>query len=286
MNLLNAAKPIKVRPLLSTILVYGVLIVSTIIILLPMFWMVSTSFKLLRDTFKYPPMWWPNYFTLINFKRVFEVVPFAQMMFNSVKVASLATLGQVISCTLGGYAVARMHFVGRRTTFLVILATMMVPYQVVMIPIFIIMKNLGWVNTHTALILPAFLGSAFGIFLMRQFFMTLPIELEDAARMDGANPVQIFYYIVLPISRPAITALAALSFTNYWNDLLTPLIYLSKMELMTMPVGISFFKGLHTTEWNLLMAGALLNILPAAIIFLIANKQLVSGIALGSGIKG
>ncbi len=192
----------------------------------------------------------------------------------------------MISCTLGGYAVARMHFVGRQTTFLVILATMMVPYQVVMIPIFIIMKNLGWVNTHTALIVPAFLGSAFGIFLMRQFFMTLPIELEDAARMDGANPFQIFYYIVLPISRPAITALAALSFTNYWNDLLTPLIYLSKMEMMTMPVGISFFKGLHTTEWNLLMAGALLNILPAAIIFLIANKQLISGIAIGSGIKG
>lgn len=286
MSLLKTEKPIKVRPLLGNILIYFVLIVATIIMLLPMFWMVSTSFKLLRDTFKYPPVWWPNYFTLDNFRRVFDVVPFAQMMFNSVKVAFLATLGQVISCTLGGYAVARMHFVGRRTIFLVILATMMVPYQVVMIPIFIIMKNLGWVNTHTALILPAFLGSAFGIFLMRQFFMTLPIELEDAARIDGANPVQIFYFIVLPISRPAITALAALSFTTYWNDLLTPLIYLSKMELMTMPVGISFFKGLHTTEWNLLMAAALLNILPAALIFLIANKQLISGISIGSGIKG
>ncbi len=286
MSLLKTEKPIKVRPLLSNILIYFILIVATIIMLLPMFWMVSTSFKFLRDTFKYPPLWWPNYFTLDNFRRVFDVVPFAQMMFNSVKVSSIATIGQVISCTLGGYAVARMHFVGRRTIFLVLLATMMVPYQVVMIPIFIIMKNLGWVNTHTALILPAFLGSAFGIFLMRQFFMTLPIELEDAARIDGANPIQIFYYIVLPISRPAITALAALSFTNYWNDLLTPLIYLSKMELMTMPVGISFFKGLHTTEWNLLMAAALLNILPAAIIFLIANKQLISGIAIGSGIKG
>jgi multiple sugar transport system permease protein len=286
MNILNNDHPVKVRTFLSNSLVYLVLIVTTIIILLPMFWMVSTSFKLLRDTFKLPPVWWPDYFTLVNFKRVFEVVPFAAMMFNSVKVATLATVGQVISCTLGGYAVARMHFVGRQTTFLVILATMMVPYQVVMIPIFIIMTKLGWVNTHTALILPAFLGSAFGIFLMRQFFMTLPIELEDAARIDGANPAQIFLYIVLPISRPAITALAALTFTNYWNDLLTPLIYLSKMELMTMPVGISFFKGLHSTEWNLLMAGALLNILPAAIIFLIANKQLVSGIAIGSGIKG
>jgi multiple sugar transport system permease protein len=286
MSTLNNQQPVKIRPFLSNLLIYLVLIVATIIILLPMFWMVSTSFKLLRDTFKLPPIWWPDYFTLVNFKRVFEVVPFAQMMFNSVKVATLATIGQIISCTLGGYAVARMHFLGRQTTFMVILATMMVPYQVVMIPIFIIMTKLGWVNTHTALILPAFLGSAFGIFLMRQFFMTLPIELEDAARIDGANPAQIFYYIVLPISRPAITALAALTFTNYWNDLLTPLIYLSKMELMTMPVGISFFKGLHSTEWNLLMAGALLNILPAAIIFLIANKQLVSGIAIGSGIKG
>jgi multiple sugar transport system permease protein len=147
-------------------------------------------------------------------------------------------------------------------------------------------KNLGWVNTHTALIVPAFLGGAFGMFLMRQFFLTLPNELEDAARIDGADPLQIFAYIILPLSRPALTALAALSFTAFWNDLLTPLIYLSKMELMTMPVGISFFKGLHSTEWNLLMAAALLNIIPAAIIFLFTQRQLVSGIALSSGIKG
>jgi multiple sugar transport system permease protein len=156
----------------------------------------------------------------------------------------------------------------------------------VMIPIFIIMRWLGWVDTHNALILPTFLGGAFGIFLMRQFFLTLPTELEDAAKIDGANTLQIFLYIILPLSRPAITALAVLSFTGFWNDLLTPLIYLNKMELMTMPVGISFFKGLHSTEWNLLMAAALLNILPAAILFLITQRQLISGISLSSGIKG
>ncbi len=265
---------------------YVFLTAAVLVLLLPMFWMVSTAFKLYSDTFRIPPMWVPPYLTLDNFKRVFVVVPFGNMMFNSVKVAALATVGQVISCSLAGYAVARLRFKGRRQLFLVILATMMVPYQVVMIPIFIIMKNLGWVNTHTALILPAFLGGAFGIFLMRQFFLTLPDELEDAARIDGANPLQIFVYVILPLSRAALTALAALSFTNFWNDLLTPLIYLSKMELMTMPVGISFFKGLHSTEWNLLMAAALLNILPAAIIFLFTQKQLVSGIALSSGIKG
>ena len=272
--------------ILSALAVYLALLVAGAVILLPILWMVSTAFKLYRDTFRIPPMWFPPYFSLDNFKRVFLVIPFGQMMFNSLKVASLGTLGQVISCTLGGYAVARMRFVGKQPLFLVLLATMMVPYQVVMIPIFIIMKNLGWVNTHTALIVPAFLGGAFGIFLMRQFFLTLPNELEDAARIDGANPLQIFGYVILPLARPALTALAALSFTSFWNDLLTPLIYLGKMEMMTMPVGISFFKGLHSTEWNLLMAAALLNIIPAAIIFLVTQRQLVSGIALSGGIKG
>src|SRR5690349_15103922 len=215
-------------------LTYLFLIVAAFILLVPMFWMVSTAFKLYRDTFRQPPMWIPPYFTLANFDRVFSVVPFGTMMVNSLKVAGLSTLGQVISCSLAGYAVARLRFVGRNALFLVILATMMVPYQVVMIPIFVIMKSLGWVNTHNALILPAFLGGAFGTFLMRQFFLTLPNDLEDAAKIDGANPLQVFLYVILPLSRPALTALAALSFTGFWNDLLTPLIYLSKMELMTM----------------------------------------------------
>jgi multiple sugar transport system permease protein len=277
---------IKWSSILSTIGIYLALAVAAAVVLIPIFWMVSTAFKLYRDTFKIPPMLFPPYFSLANFQRVFLVVPFGPMMFNSLKVATLGTLGQVLSCTLAGYAIARMRFVGRQPLFLVILATMMVPYQVVMIPIFIIMTKLGWVNTHTALIVPAFLGGAFGIFLMRQFFLTLPNELEDAARIDGANPLQIFSYVILPLARPALTALAALSFTSFWNDLLTPLIYLSKMERMTMPVGISFFKGMHSTEWNLLMAAALMNIIPAAIIFLLTQRQLVSGIALSGGIKG
>src|SRR5258708_272883 len=265
---------------------YVFLICAALIMLLPMFWMVSTAFKLYRDTFRIPPMWIPPYFTLMNFERVFSVVPFGTMMVNSLKVALLGTLGQLVSCTLAGYAIARLRFIGRGALFLIILATMMVPYQVVMIPIFVIMKSLGWVNSHNALIIPTFLGGAFGTFLMRQFFLTLPNDLEDAAKIDGPTAFQIFLYIILPLSRPALTALAALSFTAFWNDLLTPLIYLSKMELMTMPVGISFFKGLHSTEWNLLMAAALLNILPAAILFLITQRQPISGIALCRGIKG
>jgi multiple sugar transport system permease protein len=277
---------IKWGKVLSTIGIYLALAVAAGIVLIPIFWMVSTAFKLYSDTFRIPPMWFPPYFSLANFQRVFLVVPFGAMMFNSLKVATLGTLGQVLSCTLAGYAIARMRFAGRQPLFMVILATMMVPYQVVMIPIFIIMTKIGWVNSHAALIVPAFLGGAFGIFLMRQFFLTLPNELEDAARIDGANPFQIFTKIVLPLAKPALTALAALSFTAFWNDLLTPLIYLSTMDRMTMPVGISFFKGMHTTEWNLLMAAALLNIIPAAIIFLLTQRQLVSGIALSGGIKG
>jgi len=272
--------------IITNVGIYGGLTLAAIVMMLPMFWMLSTAFKVFRDTFLIPPLWIPGYLNFSNFVHVFQVVPFANMMLNSIKVATLATLGQVISCTMGGYAIARMRFFGKNIIFLVILATMMVPYQVVMIPIFIIMKQLGWVNSHNALIFPAFLGGAFGIFLIRQFFMTLPNELEDAAKVDGANPWQIFTKIILPISKPAIIALATLSFTTYWNDLLTPLIYLNKMEIMTMPVGISFFKGMHTTEWNLLMAAALLNILPAALIFLFTQKYLVKGISLSSGIKG
>lgn len=265
---------------------HAFLIAAVLLVSVPFYWMTVTALKPFADIFANPPKWIPDPVDFTAFRRVFAVLPFATLMFNSAKIAALGTIGQLISCSLAGYAVARLSFFGRRPLFFAILLSMLVPYQVVMIPIFVIMKNLGLIDNQLALIIPNFLGGALGIFLMRQFFMTLPRELEDAAKIDGANPFQIFLWVILPLSRPALTALAVISFTALWNDLLTPLIFLSKTELQTLPVGISTFTGQHGTEWNLLMAAALLSILPALLIFLVAQRQLVSGIALGSAVKG
>lgn len=275
-----------VRARLAGLATHALLIAVATVVLVPLYWMTVTAFKPFADIFAIPPKWLPESLDFSAFARVFKVIPFDTMMFNSVKIALLGTIGQLVSCSLAGYAVARLPFFGRRPLFIAILLSMLVPYQVVMIPIFVIMKNLHLINDHLSLILPTYLGGAFGIFLMRQFFMTLPRELEDAARIDGANPFQVFVRIILPLSRPALTALAVISFTTIWNDLLTPLIFLSKTSLQTMPVGMSFFKGQHGTEWNLLMAAAVLNVIPAAIIFLVTQRQLVSGISLGSAVKG
>jgi len=275
-----------VRKRLAGLATHAFLIAIAGVVLVPFYWMTVTAFKPFVDIFAIPPKWLPASLDFTAFARVFKVIPFETMMFNSVKIAALGTIGQLVSCSLAGYAVARLPFFGRRPLFIAILLSMLVPYQVVMIPIFVIMKNLHLIDNQLSLILPTYLGGAFGIFLMRQFFMTLPRELEDAAKIDGANPFQVFIRIILPLSRPALTALAVISFTTLWNDLLTPLIFLSKTELQTMPVGMSFFVGEHGTEWNLLMAAALLSVIPAAIIFLATQRQLVSGISIGSGVKG
>jgi multiple sugar transport system permease protein len=276
----------RVRRLVSGVATHALLIGMVLVVLIPIYWMIITAFKPFPEIFSVPPKWLPTTWDASAFSTVFRKVPFAQMMLNSIKIATLGTIGQLISCSLAGYAVARMDFFAKRSLFVAILLSMLVPYQVVMIPIFVIMKNLHLINDHLALILPMYLGGALGIFLMRQFFLTLPRELEDAARIDGANPLQVFVRIILPLSKPALTALAVISFASLWNDLLTPLIFLSKEQLQTMPVGMSFFKGQHGTEWNLLMAASLISMVPAAIIFLISQRQLVSGISVGSGIKG
>jgi len=271
---------------LNTAVVYMLLCAAALTVLVPLFWLVSTAFKPFDEIFAIPPLLLPSSLGLDNLTSVFTSLPFAAMMLNSIKIAGLSALGQVVSCSMAGYAFARLHFVGRTLLFLVCVATLLVPYHVTMIPIFAIMKSLGWVNTHTALIVPAWLGGGFGIFLMRQFLLTLPEDLEDAGKMDGANPVQIFGAIILPLAQPGMTALAIISFTNAWNDLIGPLIYLTQMEQMTMTVGLTFFKGMHGTQWNLLMAGALLSLLPAAVLFFIAQRHLISGISLSSAMKG
>jgi multiple sugar transport system permease protein len=192
---------------------------------------------------------------------------------------------KLLSASFAAYAFARLKFPGRDFLFLTLLATMMVPDQVTVIPQFIIMRAVGWTDSHNALIVPRFLGSAFGTFLLRQFFLTIPDELEDAARVDGASRFSIYWRIFLPLAKPALATLAVFTFMGAWNDLTGPIIYLSSKSQMTLTVGLTMFRGVHETKWHLLMAGTVISILPILVVYAAAQKYFVQGITM-TGIKG
>jgi multiple sugar transport system permease protein len=214
-----------------------------------------------------------------------QQLPFGLFILNSIKVSSLCTFGQLLSCSLAAYAFARMRFRGRDVIFSMLLATMMIPYAVRMIPVFLIMQSVGWLDTHWALVVPSYLGGAFGTFLLRQFFLTIPTELEDAARIDGCGHFGIYRRIVLPLSRPALASLAVFVFIYHWNDLLSPVLYLSSRPKMTISVGLALFQSLRTTQWHLLMAGATISVIPVLLVYVFSQRYFVRGIAL-TGLKG
>jgi len=247
----------------------------------PFLWMVSTSMMDQSDIFRYPPRWLPPGFTLKNYRAIMDVLPLGRMFLNSFTIAVSATCGQLVSCALAAYAFARMRFRGRSFLYFALLATMMIPPQVTMIPVFLIMRFLGWIDTLYALIVPAFFGGAFGTFLLRQFFATIPVDLEDAARIDGCGRFRIFWTIVLPLSRPALVTLALFTFMAYWNDLLGPVIYLSSVEKATLTIGLANLQsGAMTTRYDLLMAGSVLSVLPILVLFVAGQRWFVRGIAM------
>jgi len=247
----------------------------------PFLWMVSTSMMDQADIFRSPPRWLPQEFTLKNYRAIMDVLPLGRMLLNSFTIAVSATVGQVLSCALAAYAFARMRFRGQSVIYFVLLATMMIPPQVTMIPVFLIMRFLGWIDTLYALIVPAFFGGAFGTFLLRQFFATIPQDLEDAARIDGCGRFRIFWRIVLPLSRPALVTLGLFTFMAYWNDLLGPVIYLSSVEKATLTIGLANLQsGVLTTRYDLLMAGSVLSVLPILVLFAMGQKWFVRGIAM------
>jgi len=251
----------------------------------PFLWMVSTSMMDQADIFRYPPRWLPPVFTLKNYRAIMDVLPLGRMLLNSFTIAVSATVGQLLSCALAAYAFARMNFRGKSVLYFILLATMMIPPQVTMIPVFLIMRFLGWIDTLYALIVPAFFGGAFGTFLLRQFFATIPQDLEDAARIDGCGRFRIFWRIVLPLSRPALVTLALFTFMAYWNDLLGPVIYLSSVEKATLTIGLANLQsGVLTTRYDLLMAGSVLSVLPILVLFAAGQKWFVRGIAM-TGLK-
>lgn len=264
---------------------YLILIAGALTMVVPLLWMVSTSLKTLIEANGYPPQWIPSVPQWINYRELFEQVPFAQFIVNSLKVSVLAVVGQLLTTSMAGFVFARLKFRGRDVIFLLLLITLMIPPQVTLIPQYLIFRELGWINTHLALIVPFWFGGAFGTFLMRQSFLSIPQDLVDAAKLDGCTPWRMYWEIFLPLSIPALTALAVFVFLERWNDLLQPLIYLNSIELMTVTMGISYFLGQYYADTPLLMAASCIGIVPTIIVFLIAQRYFIQGVVL-SGMKG
>jgi multiple sugar transport system permease protein len=264
---------------------YIALLGVSVVMLGPFLWMLGSSLKAEGDIFLFPPSLIPRPPQWGNYAETIRQMPFHVFTVNSIKIAVLGTIGTVLTCSLAAYAFARLTFPGRDRLFILLLATMMIPGQITFIPHFLIMQFIGWTNSHNALIVPHFFGGAFGTFLLRQFFLTLPRELEDAARIDGAGHFRIYWQIFMPLAHPALATLAVFVFMGAWNDLVGPLIYLSDREKMTLTMGLAMFRGLNVVRWHLVMAGAVINVVPILVIYVLAQKYFVQGVAL-SGIKG
>ncbi len=264
---------------------YLVLIALALTMLVPFAWMFGTSLKTKEYILQTPPQLIPDPASMDSYAELFDLMPIGRMFFNSVFVAVVGTGGQILVSAMAAYAFARMQWRGRDTVFVLYLATMMVPSVVTLVPSFILIRSLGWMNSYQALIVPA-LFNAFGTFLLRQFFLTLPRDLEEAAVIDGANHLTIFWRIILPLSKPSLATLAVFSFMGLWNVYLWPLFVARKEEVMTLPVGLAALQAGPNalTQWNLVMAGAVITVLPILIMYLLAQKWFVRGVVF-SGIK-
>jgi multiple sugar transport system permease protein len=262
------------------------LALGAILMLMPFLWMFSTSLRPSAESYKLPPAWLPTQWHFENYAAVFEsTVPFVSFAINSLKISLFVVLGQLITCSMAGFAFARLRFPGRDFLFILLLASLMVPYQVTIIPVFIIMKNLGLADNHLSLILLG-LTSAFGVFLLRQFFLTVSQDLVDAAKIDGAGPWTIFARIALPLAGPSLSALAIITFNNTWNNYFYPLIFLTSWEKMTLPLGITALRGyLSSGNASVVMAAVALTILPVLVVFLLAQRWIIQGVT-QTGIKG
>lgn len=266
------------------VLVYVVMYGAAALTIAPFVWMVLTSFKGIGEIFTYPPTWWPEEFTFANYENAFSAAPFGRYYFNSLLVAVLVTLGQLVTCSLAAYAFARMKFWGRDVLFFIFLGTMMVPFHVTMIPGFMILHWFGWIDTYAALVVPG-LASAFGTFLLRQFFLTIPKELEEAAFIDGCSRFGVLWRIIVPLAKPALATLAIFTFMTVFNDFIWALIVINSEEMYTVQLGLAIFRDRYGTEWGSLMAGSVVATLPILLVFFFAQKYFIQGITL-SGLKG
>ena len=269
------------------IVVYGLLIFLSCVFLFPLFWMITTALKTESQIFRWPPQWLPNPVQWSNFQEALgnPLLPFGRFVINTLIIEAGVVSGRLISCTVIAYGFARGRAPGKNILFTILLATLMLPRAAILIPEYILFNQFGWINTFLPLIVPAWFGEAYAIFLMRQFFMTIPIELEEAARIDGATTLQIIIRLIVPLSIPVLSVIAILTFKDNWNDFLRPLLYLSDSSKYTVAVGLAYFNGQYDVKMNLLMAASVTMLLPIVILFIFAQRAFVEGISL-TGLKG
>jgi ABC-type glycerol-3-phosphate transport system permease component len=275
----------RTKTILNQIIRHIILAIIGSLFILPLLWMVSTSLKTNRQIFVFPPQWIPNPIIWRNYPDVFDYAPFLLYFKNTAIIEVACITGIFISCSLVAYGFARLNAPGKNFLFLLMLSTMMLPYQVWMIPLYILFTKIGWINTFYPLTIPAFFGSPLYIFLLRQFFMTIPHELEDAARIDGCSYFRIYWQIILPLTKPALATVMIFTFMGVWNDFLGPLLYLQSPDKYTLAVGLQVFLSQHGADWGLLMAASTMVVLPVIVIFFFTQKQFIQGIVL-TGLKG
>lgn len=270
--------------------VFGYIVLSLVALsmVVPFMWMVTTSLKTPGTEFSYPPQIIPTEFNFGQYDRLFNNLPFVKYFLNTAFITLMTVGGQLIICSLAAYGFARLRFMGRDTIFVLYLTTMMIPFQITLIPLYLIITQLGWVNSYQGLIVPG-ISSTFGIFLLRQSFLTIPRDYQDAARIDGANEWQIFSRVFIPLNVPTLVTLAVLAFMGTWTDLLWPLLIARSEDLRTLELGLAYFNARPNAfaqpNWSLLMAGAVVVMLPVLLVYLFAQRYFVQGIAM-SGVKG
>src|SRR5690625_90998 len=269
----------------STIILHIALIIGALIMIFPFIWTVSSSLKSVSQIFIVPPEFIPKPFVWSNYTDSLNALPFGRAYWNSFYITVLIVGIQLLTASMAAYAFAKIRFPGVNFLFIFFLSTMMIPKQVTMIPMYMIMSKIGWLDTHLTLIVPGVLFNAFAVFLLRQFVMGITNDIEEAAVIDGANPLKIYWKVILPLIRPALAAVGIFTFMTTWNNFLEPLIFLSTPKLFTVPLLLNYFKGLHATDWGLMMAGSTISIIPVLIVYVIAQRQIIEGVAL-TGIKG
>lgn len=268
----------------SRIIAHVFLGIGAFTMIFPFIWMISTSLKSLGEVFVFPPTLFGKAIHWENYLRISDRFPFIQFFINSIKISAVVVVVQVLTSSMAGFVFARLRFRFRDTLFALYLATMMIPGHVTLVPTFILMRLYGLVDTHASLILPN-LVSAFGTFLMRQFFLTIPAALEDAGKIDGCTPFGIYWKIFLPLSKPAVATLGVFIFMGIWNDFIRPLVFINTISRMTLPLGLASMQGMYSTDWPVLMAGTVISLLPVIIAFLFAQDFFIRGVTL-SGLKG
>jgi multiple sugar transport system permease protein len=260
-------------------------VICAILFALPIYWLIITSLKAVDEVFADPLVWWPRQLVWSNYPQALQQFPFLRYLTNTITIAVPVAIGTTFSSAFVAYAFSRLRWRGRDAVFYLILGTLMIPNWVTLVPLYILFSKMGWLDTYKPLIVPAFFGDPFSIFLLRQFFLRQPQELVDAARVDGASHLRVFLQIMLPLSRPALVVVALFAFINSWTDFFNPLIYLSSPEKYTLQVGLFSFFGLHVVNWPGLMAAASVILMPIAIIFLLAQRTFIEGITF-TGLRG